>query len=241
MSEKKSNVPERTRNYATVVYQESALPNWVEILTDLKIPCFISPLHDKDKWTEEDEKKNPKHKAGTPKKAHWHVQFIFDGVKTVNQVEEIIDKIGGVGCEVLNSLRGMARYLCHLDNPDKVKYNIADVKQLAGADYMAVISTMSDKVRNIKEMKDYIKTNDIRYYCDFMDICADNYPEWFDCLINHAAYTIKEYIKSYSYKQREIEYAAATEKNLEEVRKANEESMEKHKKRIQEMKERLNK
>lgn len=29
--------------------------------------------HDKDKYTEEDEKKNPEHKAGTIKPAHWHI------------------------------------------------------------------------------------------------------------------------------------------------------------------------
>ena len=29
--------------------------------------------HDKDVWTEEDEKKNPKHKAGTVKQTHWHI------------------------------------------------------------------------------------------------------------------------------------------------------------------------
>lgn len=241
MSDKKSNVPERTRNFATVIYQESALENWVDILTDLKIPCFISPLHDQDTWTKEDEKKNPEHKAGTKKKAHWHVQFIFDGVKNVNQVQEVIDQIGGVGCEVLKSLRGMARYLCHLDNPDKHRYNISDVKALGGADYAAVINTMSDKVRNIKEMNEYIKKNDVRYYCDFMDVCAEEYPEWFDCLINGGSYTIKEYIKSYAYKQREIEFAAQTEKNLEDVRKANEESIAKHKKHLEEMKERLKK
>lgn len=38
----------RTRNFGTVVYPESAPENWQTILSELCIPCFISPLHDKD-------------------------------------------------------------------------------------------------------------------------------------------------------------------------------------------------
>ena len=37
----------RTRSYATVVYPESA-PDFLERLNDLKVPCFVSPLHDKE-------------------------------------------------------------------------------------------------------------------------------------------------------------------------------------------------
>ena len=51
----------RTRSYATVVYPESA-PDFLERLNDLKVPCFVSPLHDKDF--------NP---TGEPKKPHYHV------------------------------------------------------------------------------------------------------------------------------------------------------------------------
>lgn len=54
----------RTRNYATIVYPESAPPNWISILEDEHIASFISPLHDKDI---ENDGEN------TPKKAHYHV------------------------------------------------------------------------------------------------------------------------------------------------------------------------
>lgn len=39
---------ERTRNFATVVYPESAPENWERILEEHCVPAFISPLHDKD-------------------------------------------------------------------------------------------------------------------------------------------------------------------------------------------------
>ena len=51
----------RSRSYATVVYPESA-PDFLERLNDLKVPCFVSPLHDKDI--------NP---TGEAKKPHYHV------------------------------------------------------------------------------------------------------------------------------------------------------------------------
>ena len=41
-------ITKRFRNYATVVYPESAPENWQEILSDQIIPAFISPLHDSD-------------------------------------------------------------------------------------------------------------------------------------------------------------------------------------------------
>ena len=93
----------RTRNFATVVYPESAPQDWLEKLAEAKIEALVSPLHDKDK--------NP---DGEPKKAHYHVILMFETVKTTEQVKEITEKIGGVGVEKINSLRGYARYLIHL-------------------------------------------------------------------------------------------------------------------------------
>ena len=104
MKEKNSR---RTRNFATVVYPESSILNWREVLQEQFVPCFISPLHDQDV--------NP---TGEAKKPHYHVLIMFDSVKTVEQARDIFLKIGGVGCEIVNSLRGYARYLCHLDNPE---------------------------------------------------------------------------------------------------------------------------
>ena len=133
MAEQKKK-DERKRNYATLVYPDSAPENWQEILSELKIPVFISPLHDKDVNAD-----------GKPKKPHYHVQFIFDGKKSDDQFKEIIAKFGGVGVEDVQSLRGYARYLCHLDNPDKAQYNTSMVKALGGADYFSVILPITEK------------------------------------------------------------------------------------------------
>ena len=102
----------RARNYACVVYPDSAPTNWQDILSGHCVPAFISPLHDKDFNV-----------TGEPKKPHYHVVLMFDGKKSVNQVTEIFQSFGGVGCEVVKSIRGYSRYLCHLDNPEKAQYN----------------------------------------------------------------------------------------------------------------------
>ena len=153
----KSKSQLRTRNFATVVYPESAPENWQDILTQQFVPAFISPLHDKDI--------NP---GGDVKKAHYHVMLMFDGVKTAEQASAIFNLIGGVGCEVVQSIRGYARYLCHLDNPEKVQYSVDDVKSLCGADYTAIIGLPTDKYKAVREMMSYCIDNNVIYYCDLL-------------------------------------------------------------------------
>ena len=184
----------RTRNYATVVYPESAPENWREILTQSKIPIFISPLHDKDV--------NP---DNTLKKAHYHVVTMYDSVKTNEQASEFFKSFGGVGCETVNSLRGMARYLCHLDNPEKHQYSIDDVVSLAGADYINAIGTAADKAKAIREMVQWIEENDCICFADLFMYASVNRSDWFDCLINSGAYVVKEYIKSRTWKLHHVE------------------------------------
>lgn len=183
----------RTRNYACVVYPESAPSNWQEIVSAAKIPVFISPLHDKDK--------NP---TGEPKKPHYHVMVMYETVKTKEQAEEFFKTIGGVGCEVVNSVRGYARYLKHLDNPEKFQYQ-DDVICYGGADYMHVIGTAADKSKGIREMRIWIQENDITCFADLFDYASINRSDWFDILINSGAYVIKEYIKSRTWKMHKTE------------------------------------
>ena len=175
----------RYRNYATVVYPESAPDGWQEILVQQFVPAFVSPLHDKDL--------DP---GGQPKKSHYHVIIMYDGVKTVEQARDLFGLIGGVGCEVVQSLRGYARYLCHLDNPDKQQYCVDDVRSICGADYVGVIGLAIDRYRAISDMIDYCKDNGIVAYCDLVDYARDQRMDWFRVLCDSGTYVIKEYLKS---------------------------------------------
>lgn len=179
----------RARNFATVVYLDSAPEEWYEILTELKIPAFVSPYHDKDI--------NP---TGEEKKPHFHIMIMFEGVKTTEQAQEVFDKIGGVGLEVVNSLRGYARYLCHLDNPEKTQYNTEEVRSLCGADYISAIGLAIDKYTAIRELMEFVSNNCIYSYAELLEYCAVHRQDWFRRLCDNGTYVIKEYIKSKYWK-----------------------------------------
>lgn len=184
----KSSGRGRTRNYACVVYPESAPEDWQEKLASHFVSSFISPLHDKDI--------DP---LNQPKKAHYHVLIMFDGVKTVEQAKDIFEDIGGVGCESVKSIRGYARYLCHLDNPEKAQYSPEDVRCLCGADYNGTIGLSIDKYKAIKEMIDYCKYNRIISYSDLLDYCKEERFDWFRVLCDNGTVVMKEYLKSKSW------------------------------------------
>lgn len=188
---KKSYGCGRTRNFATIVYPDSAPDNWLQILRDSQLNIFVSPLHDSDV--------NP---DGEIKKPHYHVLVTFDSVKTQAQFLEFAETFGGVGQEKVNSLRGYARYLCHLDNPEKYRYKEEDVISIGTDDYLSIISLPSDKYTAIREMIDFINHEEIYMFSDLLLYCSMNNEAWFRCLCDNGSYVIKEYLKSALFKKR---------------------------------------
>lgn len=188
MAEKR--IDTRTRNFATVVYPESAPEDWQEILVQQFVPAFISPLHDKDI--------NP---TGEPKKPHWHVMLMFDGKKSMEQVKEIFDLIGGVGCEKVNSVRGYARYLCHLDNPEKVQYKQEDVRSLGGADYASAIGLATDKYKALAEMQDFCEQYNVNSFYLLSRYAKEHRQDWYRILSDCGSVFMREYLQSRKWSQ----------------------------------------
>lgn len=174
---------ERFRNYATVIYPESAPEDFKQIIADWHVPAFLSPLHDKDI--------NP---TGEAKKAHYHLLVMFAGKKTKESVKNLFDMVNGVGCEKVLSTDGYARYLCHLDNPEKCQYSRNDVAAFAGADYERMIERSADEDGAIKELTQLVIDNGIDNVADIYIACADAGRDdlirqltrkssyWFNCL-----------------------------------------------------------
>lgn len=184
----------RQRNFATVVYPESAPENWLEILRDLKVSALVSPLHDQDV--------NP---SGELKKPHYHVMIMFDGMKSYDtQVKQLFDSFGGVGRETINSMRGYARYMCHMDNPEKHQYKAEDVISCGGADYNAIVSLPTDETKMLMQMIDFIEDNQIYSFRQFVNLCRHNNYDWFVLLTRSSSYFIKEYIKSAYWEDVEL-------------------------------------
>lgn len=181
----------RTRNFATVVYPDSAPADWKEKLDQLHVAAFISPLHDKDV--------NPN---GELKKAHYHVLVMFEGPKDYDtQVKPIFDEIGAVGREIVNSARGYARYLCHLDNPEKATYSPSEVLCMGGADYYGVVTLPTDDLKVITEIKRFCRENEIYSLAEIIDIAESLHPEWYSTIVMSRCYVIDKYIKSLEWER----------------------------------------
>lgn len=196
----------RTRNYACVLYPDSAVENWKEVLQSHMVQSFISPLHDKDI--------NP---DGSVKKAHYHVLLMFDGPKTIEQAEEVFNSVNGVGCEVVKSLRGYARYLCHLDNPEKYQYDTSDVISICGADYLSIIGLAIDKYIAISEMQDFCQKYDISSFYVLSEYARKHKPDWHRILCDSGAIFLREYLKSRYWTINNTENISIIDKETGEV------------------------
>lgn len=175
----------KSRNWTVIVYPESAPENWMTILDDLHVRALVSPLHDMDV-----------DRDGTPKKPHWHVMVMFDGPKTLRAAKEALGSLGGTAPQMVASVEGTARYLCHLDNEEKAKYSIADVKQFGGVDYFELIETHSDRTQVIGEMQDWCDANGVTSYAELNRYARRYKRDWFRVLSTSATLTMKEYLRS---------------------------------------------
>lgn len=191
----------RTRNFATVVYPESAPADWMDRLNDYHVAALVSPLHDRDT--------NPN---GEQKKPHYHVMLIFEGPKEFEtQVKPIFDDIGGVGREMVNSARGYARYLCHLDNPEKAQYDPAEVRCMGGADYYGITNLPTDDIKMLGEIMAYIREQEIFSFAEFLEMCQLLRPDWYSLAALSRGWIIREYIKSLAW-EKETGYVRASDR-----------------------------
>lgn len=185
----------RTRNWACIIYprqtaeDETECPeNWAEVLEQLGVKAAVSPLHDRD--LKED---------GTFKKPHRHVLFSFEGVKSAKQVRELFQRIGGVGCEPINSMYAQVRYLTHKDNKDKAQYSALDVLTFGGFEYKRYASTKEDEDKECTEkMVRIFNLMEERGVGDFhhvADLLWSEEPELFGTFRRNS-YFFAQYIKS---------------------------------------------
>lgn len=168
-----------------MVYPESAPENWREILADLHIPALVSPLHNRDLDAK-----------GEFKKTHYHVMLLYDGMKTQAQATEAFRKIGGVGAEMIASVRAYARYLIHADNPDKAQYDAKEVSAYSGANYLDLISLPADKYTAIAEMIDFAEENGVLSFAELVLYARKNRKDWFRILCDSGSVMLIQYMKS---------------------------------------------
>lgn len=115
----------RARVHMILLYPDNE--SHVEVLSKIaKSYDYAGITHDRDVWTEEDEKKNPDHKAGTLKKEHIHIVL-----RTPNATwNTAICKELGLEekfCEQVKNIDRALQYLLHYNEPDKTQYSLEDV------------------------------------------------------------------------------------------------------------------
>lgn len=208
---------ERARGWCAVGYLEGMTDDWIQYLDDTHIP-IAACIHDKDLFTEADEKKDPAHKAGTLKKLHVHINLYFDGKKSIQQVRELLEPIGVKLIQPMHSAQGATRYLLHLDHPDRAQYDESDVLVFGGValDFSKVIP-QSRMNEIMKEMALFIHDNEVEEFSDFWFWCCANEPEWFQVLNNSKAYVIDKVLASMRCKKAKHD----KERDAERAREGN--------------------
>lgn len=204
MSEKAKKSNNRLRTFATLVYEESAPENWRDIVADFCVPCLVSPLHDRDVYEKDDPERGIK--AGDLKKPHWHLLFMFDGMKSREQISEMISEFGGVGIEVVRSVPGYARYLAHMDHPNKAQYDIDQVLAFGGADLNQYVTAEKkvDKYKAIREIIQFCDEQGLASYAELLKYSATENEEWFKVLCSTSGtVVIREYLKSITWTRKQ--------------------------------------
>lgn len=194
----KNSKETRTRTWTVVLYPESAPENWRDLLDELHIEWIESPLHENDL-----------NATNEKKKAHWHILLMFGGVKSYDQVRELIEPLNCPSPQKCHNAKALVRYMAHLDNPDKYQYKTEDIKPHGGVDLAEMLRpSSSERYSLIKEMIDYVKDKNIIEYQDLMDYAAEQrFKDWFPLLCDNSTIVIANYIKSCRHRRpRDVDF-----------------------------------
>lgn len=196
---------DRRKVWAAILYQESAPQHWKTILESTRVAIAVSPLHDRDVWTEADEEQDSRHVAGTCKKAHWHIVMYFESLKSYQQALGVVDRLGISYVEPVESPTAYNRYLCHLDSPEKAQYDVKDVIRLNGArcDQSKPKPTADELAKVRDEILDFIKQNSVTEYSELVFYAHDERLEDWAFYIEHHTVYLEGILKSLRYSRAE--------------------------------------
>lgn len=157
--EKKKDV--KKREWAFILYPESAPEDWRDIIRQRGLTASASPLHDRDINAD-----------GEPKKPHHHIILVYDGPTTYNNVLNFCQgELNGSIPKVLDSPRGMYTYFTHEDNPEKAQYNKSDIEHFNGFNITDLCMLKGSEIAALKfSILDFIDDNDIKEFADLIHI-----------------------------------------------------------------------
>lgn len=184
----------KKRNWAFVLYPESAPDDWKDILQETGLQCAISPLHDKDI--------NP---DGELKKAHYHIILCYSGPTSYNVVKSLTDSLNQPIPQALEQVKGYYRYLTHKDNPEKAQYDELDIVTINGFNIADYSDLTRSEINSIKiQIQELIRSQEFYEYSDLMDFLCDNaMMTEYDIACNHTLF-FDRYITSRRNKLKTI-------------------------------------
>lgn len=177
----------KKRNWTFVLYDDSCAKDWEEYLIGTGVP-FSYAYHDKD-MTE----------VGEPKKPHYHVLICFDGPTTYNTMEEHAKRVGAANNVVqpVGSVRGIVRYFCHKDNPDKYQYTEDIIQCRNGFDPKDYFNLTVSQAKAFKrKVTNFIRDNEINEYAELIDVLMDSEEDDMYDIATQNTFFFTQYIKS---------------------------------------------
>ena len=200
---------QRTRNWTVIFYPEDLPESWTSLIDDLHFKWIESPLHDKDINAD-----------GEPRKPHVHTLFMFESVKTVEQVEALLKEvfgesesgsiIGAAKPKLVSDRCAIVRYMAHMDNPDKARYEVSEIVGHNGADPAEILRYSATETREmIIAMEEYIEENHVTELADFSKAIRYERPEWHTLLATKMTMYFNAFIRSFRHKAEQGKTAPA--------------------------------
>lgn len=183
----------KKRNWAFILYLDSAPADWRDILQATGCQFAISPYHDKDVNAD-----------GTEKKPHYHIIITYDGPTSYNVIKRVCDSVNATIPQPLEQIRGYYRYFTHKDNPEKYQYNESEITTINGFDINNYIELTNGEVQAILFQLQYIiRQEHILEYADLLDLLSDkDLTDFWDVASKHTI-MLDRYISSRRYKTKQ--------------------------------------
>lgn len=192
--ERENRAGKRHKIWWGYLYEDSAPENFLDLMRESGVEG-LAMKHDRDTTAD-----------GEVKEPHWHVIVRFAHTVQAGEAKELLTSFGckEQSVQYRDSFTAVARYLCHMDDPNKAQYNPADVVEFGGADYLAAINRNSDKYRVIAEMQDWVckpiaDGERPKSFGDLNDYARAENLEWFMALCDNSAVIMREFCKSKRY------------------------------------------
>ena len=176
----------RTGTFTFMFYLEDAPINWQMRLIELRLPgYYINHYRDVEQ------------PLMTLKRPHMHVLIKSDKRYRPDEIKKMAEYVGGskVKVQSVTSFKGILRYLCHLDDPNKAQYSMEEVHCMCGCNYQKEVDPKLEVIQIISEIVEFCMSEEMYVYADLVTYCVRNNKRWLRFLVEQGR-IIFDFMKS---------------------------------------------